>query len=309
MARQVLQQTVVTDSGDVIANAEVTIRKESDNSLVDVYLVESGGTPTTNPFFTDVEGFFRVYVEAPEKVYLTATGTGGNVEFRDIQLAGTSVQYDAATSGTPTSGLVDAALGFYGVGGLATTVSDANAVLKTGFYSGAGAGGVNFPPNMNYGVLLNAVRQSNSAVNGRLYIGDVSGVARAFIGVSSNSGATWDNQELYHTGSLNVNEFGGLAAGDLLAYGVATGATTAIVYLPLNSKTAPLSATLTGTLELRKADGVVLASGISSLVPLGSLTSNRNYAFLFSGLSGLTPNVTSVQLRTESVSSKITVNF
>ncbi|CAN0555562.1 unnamed protein product, partial [Laminaria digitata] len=93
-------------------------------------------------------------------------------------------------------------VGSFGLGGLAETVTDANKELESGIYSGSGSTGLNFPGGMAYGVFFNAVRANNNAVNGRLYIGDVSGKARAYIAFSNNNGETFDNQEVYHTGNM-----------------------------------------------------------------------------------------------------------
>lgn len=100
-------------------------------------------------------------------------------------------------------------VGSFGLGGLAETVTDANKELESGIYSGSGSTGLNFPGGMAYGVFFNAVRANNNAVNGRLYIGDVSGEARAYIGFSNNNGQSFDNQELFHTGnSVNPTNYG-----------------------------------------------------------------------------------------------------
>lgn len=109
-------------------------------------------------------------------------------------------------------------VGSFGLGGLAETVTDANKELESGIYSGSGSTGLNFPGGMAYGVFFNAVRANNNAVNGRLYIGDVSGEARAYIGFSNNNGQSFDNQELFHTGnSVNPTNYGLGVQGDDIA--------------------------------------------------------------------------------------------
>jgi len=117
-------------------------------------------------------------------------------------------------------------------------------------------------------------------------------------------------QPVYTGSNLNPNEFGGLASGDVIAIGYAESATIAVFNLPISSTTAPSSVTITGTFEIRAGAGFTArATGISSgsfVTP--ATTSNKYFVLGITGLSGLTIGET-LLLRTESASSKITVNL
>jgi len=112
----------------------------------------------------------------------------------------------------------------------------------------------------------------------------------------------------YHSGNLNVVEFGGVAAGQDLIIGFANSSTSARFYAPIFSNTAPTGITTVGTFAaLIMTSYAAAGSGVAPTVLLGS-SSNRMISFQISGLTGLSPG-DPVMLRSESASSKITVNF
>lgn len=218
---------------------------------------------------------------------------------------GTAAQKDVGTS---AGNVME--VGAFGIGGLAPTVTDANVELESGIYSGAGAGGINFPVNMRYGVFFNAVRANNNAVNGRLYVGDVSDVASAFIGFSNDNGQTFNNQELYHSGNTNFDEFGGESINDVVAQGAALNNNYVIFYLPINSKTAPTGITVNGFFKVRTPVNNSMVKGSVTPIIFGGLSSNKVACIGFDslGATGLSQGDV-LELVTESNTSKITVNF
>ena len=69
----------------------------------------------------------------------------------------------------------------------------------------------------------------------------------------------------------------------------------------------PASITVVGTFEIRNAAGSIIESGLSSLV-LSGASSYKTARITISGLTSLTLDQ-NLELRTESASSKITVNL
>lgn len=97
MTRVYHKNVAVDDNGDIVPGAEITVRNEANDTIVNVYAAKTGGTPLTQPFTADGTtaiyefyvdpGVYRVtvgvsptaYVEPvyalPEDGYLTADGT------------------------------------------------------------------------------------------------------------------------------------------------------------------------------------------------------------------------------------------
>lgn len=61
MALAIYQDWVTDSFGNVIANASIEVRKESDNSLASLYSDRSGAVAISNPVYTDVYGYFSFY--------------------------------------------------------------------------------------------------------------------------------------------------------------------------------------------------------------------------------------------------------
>lgn len=178
---------------------------------------------------------------------------------------------------------------------------DADLIPYTGiFYSSAGA--TLNRPSTAAGPIL-SIGGKDSTVTFQLYGRDEN---FKFRGMTLGNFYPW--RTIYHSGNTNFNVFGE-AASDEVGFGPNNSTTTAVIYLPLMSHTLPTGITVTGTFELRNAEGQVLATGISpSSFSLSSRASGRLAKISITGLAGLTPGAISV-LVTESSSSKITVNF
>lgn len=112
----------------------------------------------------------------------------------------------------------------------------------------------------------------------------------------------------YHSGNLNVVDFGGVADGDDLIIGYANSSTSARFYAPIFSNTAPTGITTVGTFNaLIMTSYATVGAGVAPTGLLSS-SSNRMISFQISGLTGLSLG-DPVMLRSVSASSKITVNF
>ncbi len=101
MALPIFQRTVVTQTGDIIAGAEVTVINEVTGQNAVLFSNRAGTTSKTNPFTTGADGFAQFYAAAG-KYRVTATGTGGTVTWRWIDLpreAATTAQAIAGTAG------------------------------------------------------------------------------------------------------------------------------------------------------------------------------------------------------------------
>lgn len=76
MAKSVFQGTITSNTtGLPVSGAQVTIRNESDNSPASLWTDRAGTNPQGNPVTTDINGFFRVYLN-PGRYKVTATGPG-----------------------------------------------------------------------------------------------------------------------------------------------------------------------------------------------------------------------------------------
>ena len=89
MARVHVPITVLDNDGVPVSGASVTIRKRADNSLVNVYSSEAGGTPVANPAATDAKGRVDRWIERDAvKMTVTATGLDTYDEYWDAFPAG-----------------------------------------------------------------------------------------------------------------------------------------------------------------------------------------------------------------------------
>lgn len=249
----------------------------------------------------------------------SATATANSFVKRDsngrIKAASPSANDDVVTKGylgsaaTKNVGMSPGdilTVGTAGAGGLAPSVLNAHQELPSGFYSGAGSSAENYPPNMGYGVFLNAIRANNNAVNGRIYIGDISGTANAYIGFSNDDGQSFDHQELYSSGNTNFNSFGGAAGDNLGCYGFAVSTTVADFYFPLVSKAPPTGRGVVGTFDVVTPDGTLIAAGVTP--SFNGRSSFRELVLQVSGLSGITKDQP-LKLRCKTATDKITAQF
>jgi hypothetical protein len=88
MALPIFQRTVVNATGDIIPNAQVTVRAAGTQTLATIYQDEGGLTPKSNPFLTDSSGLARFYA-APQVVDVAVTAASGAISWIDIQLIDT----------------------------------------------------------------------------------------------------------------------------------------------------------------------------------------------------------------------------
>lgn len=134
------------------------------------------------------------------------------------------------------------------------------------------------------------------------------GSAAEYTCIQSNG--TFTNWERNFTeGNTNFNEFGGISNNDTIGVGGSASSSLAIFYLPINSKVKPTSISVTGTFKIRLPfNGNDLATNVTPSINLDA-SSNKYVALVVSGVSGLPTAGTLLELRTESTSSKITVNF
>jgi hypothetical protein len=88
MALPIFQRTVVNATGDIIPNAQVTVREAGTQTLATIYQDEGGLTQKSNPFITDSSGLARFYA-APQVVDVAVTAASGAISWIDIQLIDT----------------------------------------------------------------------------------------------------------------------------------------------------------------------------------------------------------------------------
>jgi hypothetical protein len=81
------QRTIVTDEGDVIPSAEISVIVEATGLDAVLFSDRAGVTSKANPFFTGSDGFAEFYA-APGEYRIVATGPGGSVTWRYEILAG-----------------------------------------------------------------------------------------------------------------------------------------------------------------------------------------------------------------------------
>ena len=204
-------------------------------------------------------------------------------------------------------------VGAFGLGNLAESVIDNNPELPTGFYSGNGSSSVNFPdPSAQFGSFVNMVRQSNNAINNRLYLYEIDSVPHAHIGATRDNGSTWSFSELYHSGNTNFNEFGSKNATDYFSVGYAYSSTALRILVPLNNKVEPTSITISSGCELQVTSlsfsGSQVVSASSNLTLRTNDSTNRVASLNLQGLIGLQPEII-YYVRFNAGNHKITVNL
>jgi hypothetical protein len=84
MTLSVFQSSVVNNSGDVQAGAEIEVVNEATGLPADLYSTRAGAV-TTNPMFADADGFFRFYTDAGE-YRITATSGVFSKTFRYVRI-------------------------------------------------------------------------------------------------------------------------------------------------------------------------------------------------------------------------------
>jgi len=122
------------------------------------------------------------------------------------------------------------------------------------------------------------------------------------------SGVGEDWIDLYSTGNLNTNEFGGLPS-TVIGVGIARSATSIYVMLPTQSFGAANSISVISTFKVLDAAVVDIATGLDvNDIAISSLRNGKVSAILVNNLTGLNIG-DSYYLIGEGANSKITVNF
>ena len=81
------QRTIVTQTGDVVPNAEIKVVVEATGLDAVLFTDRLGTVPLANPFFTGSDGFAQFYV-APGTYRVTATGPAGSRTWRYEEIFG-----------------------------------------------------------------------------------------------------------------------------------------------------------------------------------------------------------------------------
>ena len=85
MARSIWQASIVSETGDIFAGAQVDIVSESTGLPVNLYDSRTGGTNIGNPVFADADGFVEAYTD-PDRIRVVATSGAFSRTWRNIQL-------------------------------------------------------------------------------------------------------------------------------------------------------------------------------------------------------------------------------
>jgi hypothetical protein len=295
MANSIWQATIQNEAGDIIPGAEITVTDE-DTGLPATIFSSIGGAAKSNPFFADSNGFAQFYAgSGTYRVNAEDTGTGQSITWRYIRFG------DAASRdvGTASGNVME--VGAFGLGALAVnswptgdifdiTVPSGEYYSSTAANMPIGAGWIDLSRrSADYATI-----EFTSALNDRKF-------------KTSQLAGVWQPwQEIYHSGNLNPNVFGGLAAGDVIAVGFGVLASQATFLLPASLISSPVSITSESTFDILNPNFTVAVAGVSSPV-LAASTSNKVAVVNFTGLSGLIPDQT-YMLRTATATSKITVN-
>lgn len=135
MALPIFQRTVTDATGDILANASVEVRKESDGALATIYSDRAGTTSISNPTTADANGFVQFYA-AHDEYKVTATSGLNSITWRYVPLVGESAFYN--TDDRPIS--VDSISEMLELENLA----DGQQVILSNYHSDTECGGDNF---------------------------------------------------------------------------------------------------------------------------------------------------------------------
>jgi hypothetical protein len=122
MTLPIFQRTIVNDAGDVIPGASVEVRRESDNALVQLFSDRDGTVLLSNPTTADSDGFVQFFA-ASSNYKITATGSGGSVVWRYVDIGSADLRSElAAPTGAAEIG--------YQPSGAGAVVTDVQAHLR-----------------------------------------------------------------------------------------------------------------------------------------------------------------------------------
>jgi lysophospholipase L1-like esterase len=125
MARDVWQKTITSSStGAVLSGAQITVRDQVTNDLVDIWVDQSGGVQRPNPFLTGADGLARFFAE-PGFYKVTAFKAGeGTAEFIFNNIGDAALRSDLAATDS------DVVIAGVEAGVLVDNVSDNTTALK-----------------------------------------------------------------------------------------------------------------------------------------------------------------------------------
>jgi|GEM_PF-7080567 len=142
MARVHLPITVLDPDGVPVNGASVTVRRRSDNSLVNLYAAETGGSAVANPASTDSTGRVDRWMERQAvKMTVTATGMTTYDEYWDGVPAGDGT---IDTAYVANSSITKAKLATDALNGYLKLAVAADLVAKFGHNTTGGWAGANF---------------------------------------------------------------------------------------------------------------------------------------------------------------------
>ena len=300
------QRTAVTDAGDVIAGATITVRDQNTGLVSTIYSDRAGTTGQSNPFNTLDDGLIEFFAREGE-YRVEVVGGAGSIEWEYVQLGGTAAILDAQTSQLDDTDGRLMKKGAFGLGDtIAPSVSDFTGTpfgtapsIQFFSYSNSTTGAPS-DQAANGAVIGGGTNASALAIERTAAGGKIVFVARMANGVVDGTG--WVEQ--YGASNLNQFEFEGASGTDCLGIGQAVNSTTARFYLPVNLLDEPSGITTSGGFSVARQGTVVF----SAEVPVYSnLSSNRICVVQVEGLSGLITGEF-LTLRSDGTGDKITVN-
>jgi hypothetical protein len=87
MSLPIFQRTVADAQGNIVPNALIEVRRESDNGIALIYADRAGVDPLGNPFLTGSDGFAQFFA-SPGEYRITATFAGQQIEWRFVVFSG-----------------------------------------------------------------------------------------------------------------------------------------------------------------------------------------------------------------------------
>jgi hypothetical protein len=274
------------------------------SDLTNGFGVTSFGDVHSNPWLNGERAAAITAVGVGAALQIAGSRTSGKLWFQFASGALTGDWRELFHSGNSINPLD------YGIGRAGPTIVDVLAPLANGMYSGFGTNGLNYPSGLRFGNFINMVRDNNTNVHTRLYLGTNNDTVSASFSVSTDGGNTFDNEEAYHSGNTNFEVFGGEGGGTRpIAQAVALSPTTAVAYFHTVSFALPTGITLSAgsTFQLRQPDNTLLSTGLTNLT-IDSFSGGRLVKVIISGASGLTKDEPLDLLKGAS-SDQIKVNF
>ena len=246
------------------------------------------------------------------RAQLGATLWSDWVEIYHSGNAGTAATANVQTSPTDTTAGALMSVGAFGLGQGATLVSTGSMddLVAGGKYF-VGSSVTDTPSPTAF--LVDVTSGKVSSDNDRIIQ-----VARSYISVDANrtftrvnNAGTWsDWVETYHSGNLNMIEFGSSDTTAFIARGYAINDTVARFHFPVGFFSAPSSISVTGDFQIYLTSGpnLLVVGVVSSNMALSSISANKTAIVNITQPSGTFTAGSDLLLRQQSSTSKITVN-